>query len=354
MRILNKTLFAALTATALSLSINVAKAADISALEAAAKQEGEVNSLGMPDSWANWKDTWEDLNKKYGLKHVDTDMSSAQEIAKFDAEKKNATADIGDVGASFGPIAKKKGVTLAYKTSYWDDVPAWAKDDEGHWMLAYTGTIAFIVNKETVKDIPRSWADLLKGTYKVTVGDVSAAAQAVNGILAANFALGGDEKDLTPALEFFAKLAKQGRVGNVDPSITNLEKGEVDMAILWDFNGLNYRDKIDPKRFEVLIPSDGSVMSGYSTIINKYAKHPNAAKLAREYIFSDEGQINLARGYARPIRAEKIKLPEDVVSKLLPAEQYKSARPIKDPVAWEKTSKKLPRQWQEQVIMNMK
>ena len=37
------------------------------------------------------------------------------------------------------------------------------------------------------------------------------------------------------------------------------------------------------------------MISGYTTIINKYAKHPNAAKLAREYIFSDAGQINLAR-----------------------------------------------------------
>ena len=35
----------------------------------------------MPDSWANWKDTWADLEKIYGLKHMDTDMSSAQEIA---------------------------------------------------------------------------------------------------------------------------------------------------------------------------------------------------------------------------------------------------------------------------------
>ena len=82
--------------------------------------------------------------------------------------------------------------------------------------------------------------------------------------------------------------------------------------MVWDFNGLSYREQIDPKRFEVLIPSDGTVISGYTTIINKYAKHPNAAKLAREYIFSDAGQINLAKGHARPIRAEHLKLPEDV------------------------------------------
>jgi putative spermidine/putrescine transport system substrate-binding protein len=103
----------------------------------------------------------------------------------------------------------------------------------------------------------------------------------------------------------------------------------------------------------VVIPSDGSVISGYTTIINKYAKHPNAAKLAREYIFSDAGQINLARGYARPIRADHLKLPADVQAKLLPNAQYAHVRPIKDAKAWEASSKRLPRLWQEQVIINM-
>ncbi len=92
---------------------------DLKTLEAAAKAEGAVNSVGMPDDWANWKGTWEDLAKTYGLKHIDTDMSSAQEIAKFKAEKDNASADIGDVGAAFGPIAVKQDVTQPYKPSTW-------------------------------------------------------------------------------------------------------------------------------------------------------------------------------------------------------------------------------------------
>ena len=113
---------------------------DLKTLEAAAKAEGAVNSVGMPDDWANWKGTWEDLAKLYGLKHIDTDMSSAQEIAKFAAEKDNASADIGDVGAAFGPIAVKQGVVQPYKPSTWEQVPAWAKDKDGNWALAYTGT----------------------------------------------------------------------------------------------------------------------------------------------------------------------------------------------------------------------
>ncbi len=318
----------------------------------AAQNEGVVNSVGMPDPWANWKQTWADLKEKYGIEHSDTDMSSAQEIAKFAAEKNNATADIGDVGLAFGPIAKAQKVTMPHKVAVWDEIPAWAKDPDGNWVVGYTGTIAFIIDKTVVKGAyPRTWADLLNGSYKVTCGDMGAAAQAQNGLLACAYALGGDEKNLKPAYDFYAKLAKQGRLVLNNPKIPNLEKGEVEVGIIWDFNALGYRAQIDPDRFEVVIPADGTLISGYATIINKYAKHPNAAKLAQEYILSDEGQINLARGFARPIR--KVDLPADVKALMLPDSQYAKARPVADPAAWEKTAKKLPREWQEQVIIHM-
>ncbi|EKO3465458.1 extracellular solute-binding protein [Vibrio fluvialis] len=347
-----KTLLTSATLIATTLAMPaLAKDGDIQSLIDAAKKEGAVYSVGMPGSWANWKDTWNDLNTHYGLNHQDTDMSSAQEIAKFEAEKKNATADIGDVGFAFARVAVKKGVTQPYKPTTWSDIPNWAKDKDGHWALAYTGTIAFITNNNLVKQAPTSWADLLNGQYKVTVGDVGVAAQANNAVLAAAFANGGDESNLKPALDFFSKLAKKGRLSFTDPSLANLEKGEVEVAIMWDFNALNYRDQIDRSRFTVTIPQDGSVISGYTTIINKYAKNPNAAKLAREYIFSDQGQINLAQGYARPIRSN-IELPESIRAKLLSNDQYQNVHPVTDFNAWEKSARKLPRQWQENVLIH--
>lgn len=133
----------------------------------------------------------------------------------------------------------------------------------------------------------------------------------------------------------------------------NFEKGEIPVGFLWDFNALGYRDQIDPNRFEVSIPKEGSVVSGYATIINKYAPHPHAAMLTREYILSDAGQINLAKGYARPIRSS-VKLPEEVAKKMIPMEQYANARPIKDFKAWENTAKMLPQIWQEQVLVYLR
>ena len=323
-------------------------------IESQAKKEGQVVSLGMPDGWANWKQTWADLQTKYGIRHSDTDLSSAEELAKFEAEKNNPTADIGDVGISFGPMAEAKGLTIPYKTTHWKDVPAWAKDDNGDWVVGYQGTLAVITDKKLVKNPPKTWDDLVKGDYKVVIDDVSKSNQAQMTVLAAAMTHGGNEANIQPGLDFFAQLAKQGRLACVDViKPTNLEKGEVPVAIIWDFNALGYRDKIDPNRYEVSILKEGSVVSGYATIINKYAPHPHAAMLAREYILSDEGQINLARGYARPIRTN-VKLPADVMKKLLPAEQYQNAKPIKDYKAWEQTAKQLPELWQEQVLINMK
>lgn len=318
-----------------------------------AKEDGEVNSVGMPDTWANWGETWTEIEEKYGIKHTDTDMSSAEEIALFANEANDATKEIGDVGQSFGPVAEEQGVTLPYKTSYWDSVPDWAKDDDGDWIIGYYGTITFITNKNLVEDAPTSWQDVLEGDYTLTIGDVSVATQAQSGLLSAAIAFGGDESNIQPGLDFFKTLAEEGRLDMGDTSVARLEKGEIEVAVLWDYNSLGYRSQImennPDANFEVSVPSDGAIQSGYCTIINKYTKRPYAAAVAREFILSDEGQINLAKGYARPIR-DDVELPEDVKASLLPDDQYTNARFIEDQEAWDKAVADLSSSWQEEVV----
>ncbi|WP_426454716.1 ABC transporter substrate-binding protein [Paenibacillus sp. S-38] len=317
-----------------------------------AKQEGKVVSVGMPDTWANWKDTWNELSTKYGIQHTDTDMSSAEEIAKFEAEKDKPTADIGDVGMAFTSVAVEKGVVQPYKPSTWDKIPEWAKDKDGNWVVGYQGTIAIMTNTKLVKNPPKSFDDILKGDYKVAIGDVAKASQAQTAILAAAMAFGGDEKNIQPGIDFFEKLSKQKRISLSEVKVANFEKGEVEVALVWDFNALGYKDQLKSNDYDILIPKEASVIGGYATIINKYAPHPNAAKLTREYILSDAGQINLAKGFARPIR-DDVKLPDDVASKMIPIDQYKNARPIKDFKAWDTTSKAIPQMWEEKVLVNL-
>lgn len=322
-----------------------------------ARKEGKVNSVGMPDTWANWIGTWKGIEQEYGIKHEDLDMSSSEEIALFKEEGKDGTKDIGDVGQQWGPVAEQEGVTLKYKTSYWDEIPDWAKDDDGDWIVCYVGTISMITNNALVKNPPKSFQDILEGDYKVTIGDVSAASQAQHAILATAYAMGGDMDHLQPAYDFWTTLAKEGRIDTGDTSTARIESGEIAVGLFWDYNALNYRDNAvsnNPNAsFTVCIPSDGSVQSGYASILNKNAPNPNAACLAREYILSDQGQVNLAIGYATPIRSS-VEIPADVQAKRIGKEQYASAHAIEDFDKWTKVCQDIITYWEENIIPAIK
>jgi putative spermidine/putrescine transport system substrate-binding protein len=310
-------------------------AAIIADLEAKAKTEGALNSYGMPPDWTNFGAIWDKFLPKYNLTHTDTDMSSAEEIQKFDAEKNNPVADQGDIGIQFGPVAVTAGTVQPYKPTRWDKIPDYAKDPDGNWMCWYTGTISFAVNTAIVKNVPTSWADLLKPEYKgmVAISDPRNAAQGAMTVLAANFANGGDESNIDPGLAYFDKLNKAGNFTSVAPSKANVEKGEAKIAILWDYNSLPMRDdlaSVSPAvPIQVVIPSDGTTQAPYCHVINKYAAHPNAAKLFREYILTDEVQILQAQKYARPL-VQGVQIPADLAAKFPAESQYSSVKPIKD------------------------
>ena len=325
---------------------------DMKALEAAARAEGRIVSVGMPDIWANWRDTWADLKRLYGLHHTDENMNSAEEIERMAADGRAGTVDIGDVGYEYAAVARGRGVSLPIKPAVWEQIPEWAKDADGYWALAYTGTIAFAVDKRRVRDVPRSWRALFASRCQILIGTVGSSAQANAGVLAAAIALGGNETRLQPAQAAFARVAKEGRLVTDNPRLARMAKGDAaDVYVMWDFQALTMRDKLGPRAadFEVLIPADGSVTSGYSPIINKHAPHPHAALLTREYIFSDAGQLNLARGHARPIRIAQLGLPDSVHAGLLDEAQYRSAQAVR-PAIWAWEAKQLGPAWQRDVL----
>lgn len=314
-----------------------------------AKAEGKLESVGMPGSWANWQGTWDGIEAEYGIDHNDTDMSSGEEIDMFETEKNAPTKDIGDVGHKFGPEAKEKGVTQSYKTSYWDSVPDWAKDPEGHWMIAYTGVTTFITNTDLVPNPPKSWADVRGGSYKLTIGDVVTGATGQGNVLATAYAFGGSIDDIQPGIDFWKEMASAGRIDQGDILLQRIQAGEVECGVTWSYNALTYRDQTPNYTFDVCVPSDGAIMSGYASIINKYAPHPYAAALAREYIFSDKGQTNLAIAGAIPTRTD-FEIPAEIQEKTIPQEQTQNAVPVTDPTKYADVCAKIATAWQEEII----
>ena len=297
-----------------------------------AKAEGKVESVGMPDSWANWGLTWQDLKDEYAIDHADTDMSSSEELQMFKTEGENGTKDIGDVGFAFGQQAIDEDLVQGYKTSYWDSVPDWAKAEDGKWMVAYTGATTFLTNTEQVENVPTSWADIKAGDYKVALGDIGGGtAQAA--VIASAYAFGGDLNNLDPAFEFWTELAEAGRINTLDILQQNFETGEIAVGVIWSYTAVPYKDQITQYKMEATIPSDGSIMSGYASVINKYAPHPHAAALAREWIFSDAGQANLAKAGAIPTRTD-VEIPAEIEEATFAKADYANAIPMEDAEAY--------------------
>jgi putative spermidine/putrescine transport system substrate-binding protein len=306
---------------------------DMDALIAGAKKENKIVSYGMPDYWANLGEIWKTFMAKYSVaEHEDADLSSAQEIAKFLAEAENPIADIGDIGIQFSPTAIQLGVCAPFKNDTWDQIPDWAKHPDGLWAVQYYGNLVFMVNTDLVDTVPHSFADLLKTDYanSVSIDDPRSAAQGNFTVFAAAFANGGDESNVQPGLDYFKKLVDAGNLKPTSPDLAAFQKGETVIGILWDYLALDARDKLEGQvNLEIVVPEDASIAGPYASIINKFAPHPNAARLMRNYILSPEGQTLYAKGYATPILPD-VEIPADVAAKRPPAEAFASVRTIKD------------------------
>lgn len=314
-------------------NVNMAGPIDMQTLITNAKKEGQLQAIGIPPEWADYADILAGYTKNYGVPisyKVEAEYSSAQELVVFKNSKTRPHGDIGDVGFKFGPVAVQQGLVTPYKHANWNDIDASLKDANGNWCTEYYGAQAFIINTDIVKNPPASFAELLSGSYKNMVGidgDPRQANDAFLAVFSAALANGGSLDNIQPGIDFFAKLKKNGNFTVARSSVANIGKGEVAIAVMWDYLGLGFRDQLAGKpNLKVVIPSDASIAGPYVSIVNKTAPHPFAARLWIEYIFSDEGQLFYLKGYAHPARYQKLvaagKVPADLAAKLPPAEQY--------------------------------
>ncbi|MET3925827.1 extracellular solute-binding protein [Devosia sp. 2618] len=306
----------------LGLSIASAHAQSTTEITEAAHKEGNLISYGMSDDWVNLGNIFGRIEEIYGVEHVDTDMTSAEEITRLLAEKNAPVMDIADIGYDFLGRLVGENLAASYKNSSWDSIKPEFKDPDGRWASGYWGAISFLVNTDQVKVLPATWNDLLKPEYKdqVCSRDPRVSTYATASVLAAAYANGGDETNVQPGIDWFTKLRDTGNLRDgVVLNVASIQKGECPISLVYDFDGFAKRDATGLP-LEVIIPSDASVGMLFSQYINALAPNPNAAKGAIDFIFSDEGQVMLAEGYAHPTR--DVTLPAEVAAKLLPASAY--------------------------------
>lgn len=310
--------------------IDLEAAGGMDKLIEAAKAEGELSTIALPNSWANYGKIKEDFFAKYDfLKYNDLnpDGSSAQEIEAIKSNAGNKgpqNPDVIDVGFSWGDASKAEGLLQPYKVATWDTIPDSVKDADGYWYGDYYGTLVFEVNADVVTNVPQDWSDLLKPEYKGQIalgGDPTGANQAIFTVWAAALANGGSLDDAAAGLDFFKKLADAGNLLPLISSPATIAKGETPITIRWDYNALGNRDaNKDSVNIEIVYPKSGSIAGLYIQAISAYAPRPNAARLWMEYLYSDEGQLTWLSGYAKPVRYDDLvknkAIPEDLAAKL--------------------------------------
>lgn len=310
--------------------LTAADAGGLEALIEAARQEGELSTTALPDTWANYGEMKQTFFEKYPfLTHNDLtpDASSAQEIEQIRANAGNRgpqNPDVIDVGFTWGETAKKEGLLPPYKVATWDSIPATLKDPEGYWYGDYYGVMAFEVNTQVVKNVPEDWSDLLKPEYRGQIalaGDPTGSGQAINAVWAAALGNGGSADNATPGLEFFRELNQAGNLLPVIAKPATIAKGETPIALRWDYNALGNRDETAGNpNIAVVIPKSGSLAGVYVQAISAYAPRPFAARLWMEFLYSDEGQMIWLKGYATPVRFDDLQqrnvIPSDLLARL--------------------------------------
>lgn len=198
---------------------------------------------------------------------------------------------------------------------------------DGEWFTVHKLTIAFVVNTKLVKEVPQSWADLLKPEYKSSIVYLDPRSTGVGQVLtfAANFAHGGDMENVKPGVEYLGKLHKAGNVLRVvgTTPYAQFVKGEIPVWISYENDGLKakYVDGLGDD-VAVVIPAEASAAAPYAISLVKNGPNPNAGKLWLNFIMTEFGQGIFAEGFVRP-SVPGVELPPGVVEKLPPAPQVR-------------------------------
>lgn len=279
----------------------------LDALVTAAKAEGQLNVIALPDNWANYGAIKALFEEKYGItvNSADPDISSAEEIAAADNLKGQDTApDVFDLGTAV--TLDSLDYFAPYQVANWADIPDSNKEKTGLWVNDYTGSMSIGYDSNSVPE-PKTLDDLLKPEYKGAValnGDPTQAGAAFAAVGLATVQSGGSLDDYQAGIDFFQKLNAAGNFLPVNVTAATIAAGETKVAFDWSYNNLAAAATVDGWKVTTL---PGAVYTSfYNQAISKDAPHPAAARLWQEFIYSAEAQNLFIVGGAYPVTIQAL------------------------------------------------
>jgi putative spermidine/putrescine transport system substrate-binding protein len=285
-------------------------------LVAAARAEGSLRLVAVPDTWANYGELRKRFTARYGIRTsvLEPDASSARELEIFTEMKgKPGRPDVYDLGMAYLPIAVSQGVLARYTPATWGSVPKQFRDPERHWVGNYFGLVGFGTNVTLQPKAPTSWADLLDPVYRGQVyinGDPRQSSTALATVAAASLANGGTLNDINPGIEYFSRLKSNGNLAGSPVTRANVVAGRIPVGLNWNFTWPLLQPEARANGYEVRagVPTDGLVAGFYGQGVSADAEHPCAARMWATWLSSDTGQRLLLASGAVPARYSSLTL----------------------------------------------
>jgi iron(III) transport system substrate-binding protein len=282
----------------------IAAQAGVKELEEAAKKEGELSWYVTHYTSEGAEELGATFTKLYGIK-VNVFRTTAQVAYQratqdFKAGKTEcdvfSTTDIGHVlrFKAEGKLEKYVPENEAKAAKAFQNL-----DPDGYFHTTSAGFVVISYNTTKVKaeDAPKSWKDLLDPKWK---GKVATGHPGFSGYVG-TWAL---SMKLMYGVDFFTKLEKnKPQIGrSINDTVTALNSGERQVAIGADGSTLYSAARGNP--LAIVYPSDGAVLIIAPSAILKGTKHPNAAKLFMEYLYSVEASKIDVKHFTVPMRPE--------------------------------------------------
>lgn len=298
-----------ISAAALAIGVvgSSANAQDLSKLYEAAKKEGKVTVY--TDLAAEFiQQVGDSFKKKYpGIEFDFFRGDTTQVVTRIESEiaASRHSVDMFTSTSNRSSDFAKKGWLAEYKAETAKSFPKGIQPESGLWYNYALNTTSWAYNPKLVKpeEAPKTFDELLDPKWKGKIGmqdPKSGGGGAHTWIMAYHRAYGEQKwKD------YMTKLGKQiGRYGTYFPIQEALAAGEISIHMA------AYPDFIEPAKqkgapVEWVVPtSDYVLYLGLTVQINKFAPHPNTARLLVEHMLGSEVQQILGASGRIPSRPE--------------------------------------------------
>lgn len=236
------------------------------------------------------------FSDKYGIDVQVVRISSAQLISRYSSEAQ-AGAPVADLVLVSLPSFIDASVEKGWMTPLADagipgvpeSLPAVSKTKNGNTAAVLVEPAGFVVNTSKVapEDRPKSWQDIADPRWKgkIVVPDVNSSVTYINEWYTIAQKLGDD---------FVGKVGAQGlgTAASGAPAVAAVAAGEYDIGLM-ALNGLVAELMAKGAPVEFVLPQMTTGFNDYLGLTAS-AKHPNAAKLFAQYLYSEEGAATLA------------------------------------------------------------